>query len=150
MKTLKDVAKQYRKSAAKAIYPGVSYPKYRRSPNSKLKPNPKGQESRAFGTGNLLTRFIQSKENDINRIASKTKSGYQIFLNIAPNGADYGRWVHNGTTRMIARPFAELALDDPAFQSVLDEFLEDEVDKMVDGELEQLDYSFNKSGFSVS
>ncbi len=150
MKTLKDVSKQYRKSAAKAIYPGVSYPRYRRSSKSKLRPNPQGQESRAFQTGNLLTKFIQSPQNSIDKIGSKIQDGFQIVINIAPNGADYGRWVHNGTTRMIARPFGELATEDPDFQEVLDEFLLTQVDVYVDGELDMLDTAFNKAGFSVS
>jgi hypothetical protein len=73
-----------------------------------------------------------------------------VSKNIAPNGADYGRWVHNGTTRMIARPFGELATEDPDFQKVLDEFLLTQVDVYVDGELDMLDTAFNKAGFSVS
>lgn len=151
MKTLQDVAKQYRKSAAKAIYPGLPYSKYRRAMNSPLPPNPGGQGSRAFQTGNLLTKFISSPQNQLNVIGSKIQSGYQFVLDIAPTGAEYGRWVHYGTRRMIARPFAEIGIEeDPDFDTVLDEFLLTETEKMVEGELEQLDDMFNKAGFKVS
>jgi hypothetical protein len=151
MKTLQDVAKQYRKSAAKAIYPGLPYSSYKRAAKSSLPPNPAGQGSRAFNTGNLLTKFISSPQNNINIIGSKVKDGYQFVLDIAPNGAEYGRWVHYGTRRMIARPFVQIGIEeDPDFEKVLDEFLLTETDKMVDGELELIDDMFNKAGWKVS
>jgi hypothetical protein len=138
MTTLQDVAKQYRKSAAQALYPGLPYSGY------------KTGSSRAFKTGNLLTKFLTSPNNDIKRIGSKIKNGYQLVVDIAPTGADYGRWVHNGTRRMNKRPWAELGLEEPKFQKVLDEFLMSEVEKIVDGELEVLDNEFKKAGFKIS
>ena len=150
MKTLKDLAKVYRKSAAEAIYPGLPYPSYKRAPNSPLPENPSGQGSRAFATGNLLTKFITSPQNAINNIASKIGNGYQIVVNVAPEGAEYGRWVHFGTTRMLKRPFAEIATNEPKFVNALNEFMEGESDKMVEGEIEQLDDMFNKAGFTVT
>ena len=150
MKTLNDVAKQYRKSVAKAIYPGVPYTQYKRSKNSKLRPNPPGQGSQAFDTGNLLTKFISDPQNALNRIASKIGGGYQLVVNIAPNGASYGRWVHNGTTRMKKRPYGELGANDADFKAVLDEFLADEVNDVVEGEMEILNEMFNKAGFKVT
>ena len=138
MTTLQDVAKQYRKSAAQALYPGLPYSGY------------KTGSSRAFKTGNLLTKFLTSPNNDITRIGSKIKNGYQLVVDIAPTGADYGRWVHNGTRRMNKRPWAELGLEEPKFQKVLDEFLMSEVEKIVDGELEVLDNEFKKAGFKIS
>lgn len=150
MKELKDLAKVYRKSAAEAIYPGLPYPKYKRAANSPLPENPSGQGSRAFATGNLLTKFITSPQNAIDLIASKIQSGYQIVVNVAPDGAEYGRWVHFGTRRMIARPFAEIATNEPKFLQALDEFSQSESDKMVEGEIEKLDDMFNKAGFKVT
>ena len=145
MTTLQDVAKQYRKSAAQALYPGLPYSGY------------KTGSSRAFKTGNLLTKFLTSPNNDIKRIGSKIKNGYQLVVDIAPTGADYGRWLHSGTrpkspkgTGMKPRPWAELALEEPKFQKVLDEFLMSEVEKIVDGELEVLDNEFKKAGFKIS
>jgi hypothetical protein len=150
MKELKDLAKQYRKSAAEAIYPGLPYPKYKRAPNSPLPPNPPGQGSRAFATGNLLTKFISSPQNALDTLASKIGNGYQLVLNIAPEGAEYGRWVHYGTRRMIERPFGEIATEDVKFQAALDAFLQAESEKMVDGELEKIDDSFNKAGWKIT
>lgn len=150
MKELKDLAKGYRKLAAEAIYPGLPYTKYKRSPNSQLPPNPPNQGSRAFANGNLLTQFISSAENDINKIGSKVGDGYQLVLNIAPSGADYGRWVHYGTRRMIARPFAEIAANDVRFTQLLDEFMQTETEKMVEGELQKIDDTFNKAGWKIS
>ena len=138
MTTLQDVAKQYRKSAAQALYPGLPYSGY------------KTGSSKAFKTGNLLTKFLTSPNNDITRIGAKIKNGYQLVVDIAPQGADYGRWVHNGTRRMNKRPWAELGLEEPKFQKVLDEFLMSEVEKIVDGELETLDGEFKKAGFKIS
>ena len=150
MKTLQDLAKQYRKSAAEAIYPGLPYSKYKRAPKSPLPENPSGQGSRAFATGNLLTKFITSPQNAIDTMASKIANGYQIVVNVAPEGAEYGRWVHFGTRRMIGRPFAEIAATEPKFVSMLDEFMQTESEKMVDGELEKLDDMFNKAGWKIT
>jgi hypothetical protein len=150
MKELKDLAKQYRKSAAEAIYPGLPYPKYQRSSNSLLPPNPPGQGSRAFATGNLLTKFISSPQNAIDTIAAKIGNGYQLVVNIAPEGAEYGRWVHYGTRKMIARPFGEIAAEELKFQAALDAFLDAEVEKEVEGQLEKIDDSFNKAGWKIT
>ena len=150
MKELKDLAKQYRKSAAEAIYPGLPYPKYQRAPKSPLPPNPSGQGSRAFASGNLLTKFISSPQNALESIASKIGNGYQIVVNVAPEGAEYGRWVHYGTRKMIGRPFAEIAAEEPKFLQVLDEFMQTESEKMIDGELEKLDDIFNKAGWKIT
>lgn len=155
MKTLKDLSKQYRKSAAEAIYPGLPYPSYRRSPNSILPENPSGQGSRAFATGNLLTKFISSPTNvpkDIGRkiIDEKGRIVYQLTLDIAPPGASYGFYVHDGTTKMLKRPFAEIAANEPKFVSALDEFMGDKSDEYVTSEVSQMDNMFNKAGFTIS
>jgi hypothetical protein len=150
MKELKDLAKGYRKLAAEAIYPGLPYSKYKRAPKSPLPENPSGQGSRAFASGNLLTQFISSPQNDINKIASKIGNGYQIVVNVAPKGAEYGRWVHYGTRKMIERPFAEIAADSDRFKQLLNGFMETESEKKVDGEIEKLDDMFNKAGFKVT
>lgn len=150
MKDLKDLAKGYRKLAAEAIYPGLPFSKYKRAPKSPLPENPSGQGSRAFASGNLLTKFITSPQNDINKIASKIGNGYQIVVNVAPEGAEYGRWVHYGTRRMIERPFAEIAADSDRFKQLLDGFMETESEKNVDGEIQKLDDMFNKAGFKVT
>jgi|GEM_PF-2918345 len=150
MATLQDLTKQYRKSAAEAIYPGLPYSKYKpRTAFSKRKLE-RGKESRAFETGNLLTKFISSPQNNIQKIGSKVGDGYQIVVNVAPDGADYGRWVHWGTRRMDSRPFAQLGAEEPKFVQKLDEFTSTENEKFIEGELENIDDIYNKAGWKIS
>lgn len=51
---------------------------------------------------------------------------------------------------MIGRPFAEIAATEPKFLATLDEFMQTESEKMVDGELEKLDDMFNKAGWKIT
>ena len=138
MKTLQDVAKIYRKEIGKAIYPGVPYAGY------------KTRSSKAFKTGNLLTSFVKSPQNAPNRIGSKVGGGYQFVVDIAPDGADYGRWVHYGTRRMKARPFAELAAESNDFRAAIDELMVGELDVVAEEMFTALDNEFGKAGFKVS
>ena len=152
---LQDLAKVYRKSAAEAIFPGLTYPSYRRSPNSLLKENPSGKESRAFATGNLLTKFISSPTNlpkEIGKkiIDTKGRIVFQLSLDIAPPGAPYGFYVHEGTTKMLKRPFAELGASEPKFVSAIDEFMGDKSDEYVAGEIDKVDNMFDRAGFTIS
>jgi hypothetical protein len=140
MKTLQDVAKQYKKSVGESIYPGKPYNYGRgKTPTS----------SRAFKTGNLLTKFLKSPQNDANKIGSKIGNGYQFVVDIAPDGAYYGRWVHNGTRRMKARPFGELGANDSLFKAMLDEFMMNEVEKSVEGQLEVIEGEWVRAGFKI-
>jgi hypothetical protein len=138
MATLQDVSKVFRKEVGKAIYPGVPYSKY------------KTRSSRAFKTGNLLTKFISSPQNAINNIGSKIKGGYQFVITIAPDGAEYGRWVHYGTRKMDARPYAEIAAESKPFRDALDELMQGEVEGVVETLFDSLDNEFGKAGFKVS
>ncbi len=88
MKTLQDVAKSFKKAAGKAIYPGVSYSGY------------KTGTSKAFKTGNLLSKFVTSPQNAPNQIGRKTINGFELVLEIGPQGAEYGTYVHYGTSKM--------------------------------------------------
>lgn len=150
MKELKDLARQYRKSAAESIFPGLPYSSYRRSPNSLLKENPSGQGSRAFATGNLLTKFITSPQNAFDKIARKVVNGYELVLDVAPAGAEYGTYVHFGTSKMLPRPFAEIGASEPKFQATLNEFMEGKSDELVAEEVSQIDNMFKKAGFTIS
>jgi hypothetical protein len=150
MKALKELAKQYRKSAAEAIYPGLPYSKYSRSPNSLLPPNPTGQESRAFATGNLLTKFITSPQNALDKIARQIVNGYEIVVQVAPEGAEYGSYVHFGTSKMKARPFAQIGAEDPKFQIQLGVFMQETAGDFVQDEVQQMDNMFKKAGFTIS
>lgn len=143
MKTIQDVAKSFKKAAGKAIYPGVSYTSY------------KTGTSKAFKTGNLLSKFVTSPQNQPNRIARQLFSGpngisYTLVLEVAPQGAEYGAYVHYGTSKMGERPFAELGANDNTFNQTLNEFLSDKIDVVVDGYIGQMDSNFKEAGFTVS
>jgi len=142
MKTLSDVAKAYKKAAGKAIYPGVSYNGY------------KTLSSKAFATGNLLSKFVTSPQNSPDKIGRENKltNGvqYTFVLDIAPTGADYGTYVHYGTSKMKARPFAEIATEDSTFIKVFDEFIEDKVDDVVLDYVGTMDSKWKTAGFEVS
>lgn len=140
MKTLQDVAKSYKKAAGKAIYPGVSYSGY------------KTGTSKAFATGNLLSKFVTSPRNQPNTIGRENKATgeYTFVLDIAPFGAEYGKYVHYGTSKMKERPFGELATKDNAFKQTLEEFIETKADEVVGEYVGQMDSNFEKAGFTVS
>ena len=139
MKTLQDVAKAYKQAAGKAIYPGVSYSGYKNTGTSK-----------AFKTGKLLTSFVTSPNNTPNRIGRKTITGFELILEIGPDKAQYGTYVHYGTYKMQSRPFGELATNDTTFQAVLDEYLSQEVDDFVEEYLGTMDSKWKTAGFEVS
>ena len=142
MKTLQDVAKAYKKAAGKAIYPGSTYTSY------------KTGTSKAFKTGNLLSKFVTSPSNVPNSIGRENKltegTKYTFVLDIAPTGAEYGQYVHYGTSKMGKRPFAELGAESDEFQNALDEFLKDKVDVIATEYLDAIDTQFKKAGFTIS
>ena len=145
MKTLQDVAKAFKQAAGKSIYPGVdsSLAKFRGNRTIKTY-----KQSTAFSTGNLLRNFVT--QNNPATIGRKTIEGFELVLNIAPNGAEYGQYVHYGTSKMGARPFAEIGADDKGFNDILDEFLDEQVDEMIASEVDQMDSQFKKAGFTIS
>lgn len=138
MKTLQDVAKSFKKAAGKAIYPGVPYTGY------------KTGSSKAFRTGNLLSKFVSSPQNAPNQIGRKIINGYQFVLQVGPQGAEYGSYVHYGTRKMNKRPFAEIAANDKEFQIELGLFLQDTAGEFVQEELGAMDALFRTAGFEVS
>lgn len=138
MKTLEDVAKKYKQTAAQAIYPGFPYSSYSKTRSSK-----------AFKTGNLLSKFVSANSNN-SQIGRKIINGFEFTLDIAPDGAKYGQYVHNGTTKMEARPFAEIALEQPSFIQVLNEFIQEQVNNQVELEIQKFNKDLEKAGFTVS
>ena len=142
MKTLNDVAKAYKKAAGKAIYPGSTYTSY------------KTGTSKAFKTGNLLSKFVTSPNNVPNSIGRENKLTkgikYTFVLDVAPTGAEYGQYVHYGTSKMGKRPFAEIGAQSDEFQNALEEFLKDKVDDIATEYLDAIDTQFKKAGFTVS
>jgi hypothetical protein len=139
MKTLKEVSKAYRKELGKAIYPGVPYASYTKTGSSK-----------AFKTGNLLTQILKSPQNNINQIGSKTEKGYKFVVDVAPSGASYGRWVHYGTRKMKARPFAAIGANSKDFRTSIDGLLVGDMDGMVTTMFDEFNNEMGKAGFTIS
>ena len=138
MKTLEDVAKAYKQAAGKAIYPGVTYTGY------------KTGTSKAFKTGNLLSSFVTSPNNAPNRIGRKTVTGFELVLEVGPDKAKYGTYVHYGTYKMQSRPFAELATEDKQFQIELGLYLQDLAGDFVQDYMGAMDSEWKSAGFEVS
>jgi hypothetical protein len=116
MPTLKDIAKQI---------------------SSLAQLNLQRQPTRAIDTGNLL-KTVASYNTPL-RMVKEIKTGdqysFEIELDYAPPGAEYGKFVNDGTYKMAARPFADNAINDPTVLSMLDQYYEDVVDKLVIGNL---------------
>jgi HK97 gp10 family phage protein len=89
--------------------------------------------TKAYKTGNLYRNI--GSYNTPNRVLGNTKIGkqrkklqdvhYGIELNLVynPPGADYGKYVEEGTSKMDARPFAEEAMNDPSIIRSIEEYL---------------------------
>ena len=137
IKTLNDLAVKYRDSALNAINPGVPYSKY------------KTNSSKAYKTGNLYNKVAQSNTPQT-MVKPFGKEGFQLVLNVAPQNADYGSYVHYGTRKMNKRPFGELALENPEFQILLAKVMGEKVDDNVGEYMENVDDQFSKVGFKVS
>ena len=138
MKTLQDVAKSFKQAAGKAIYPGVTYPAY------------KTRSSKAFKTGNLLSKFVSDPNNNPNKIGRKTINGFELVLTVGPQGAEYGTYVHFGTRKMGERPFAEIGSRDKNFQTELGLFLTEQAGDFVEDYMGSMDSEWKKAGFEVS
>ena len=136
-KSLNDLAIKYRDSALDAINPGVPYSKY------------KTKTSKAYKTGNLYNRVAQSNTPQT-MVKPFGEDGFQIVLNVAPNGADYGSYVHYGTKNMKKRPFGQLGLENPEFAQLFEKVVGEKVDEKVEEYMDTIDDQFKKSGFTVS
>jgi hypothetical protein len=137
-KSLKDVAKVYKDKSLQAINPGVPYKQY------------KTGSSKAYKTGNLFSNIASS--NRISNIFKKDKKTDKIVFSfdVAPRGAEYGKYVHNGTWKMKKRPFAEIAAESPEFKAALDGYINTNV---VAGKLDaffsNIDEEMEKVGVKV-
>jgi hypothetical protein len=123
MAELVDVAKTWKKKSAQAIYPGIDSALAKFTGKRSIK---NFKKSTAFKTGNLLTKFVQSN-SDNSMIATKMRSAsfftYELVLDIAPTGAEYGKYVHNGTRKMGERPYAKIGAQQPEVKQIIDDFL---------------------------
>lgn len=137
MATIQDVAKTYIKSVGKAIMPGVPYSGY------------KTGSSKAFKTGKMLASIVST--NSPQKVAQKSKKGWKLVLDLElPSPKNYAVYVHYGTYKMKARPFGELATQDPAFELILNEYFQNESLKLVEDLLQPIDTQFKSAGFKVS
>lgn len=95
------------------------------------------QPTRAIDTGNLLRKVkaANTPAKMIKELKTKDDYSFEIELDYAPNGAEYGVFVNDGTSKMAARPFADNAINDPSVQSMLNQYYEELVDKMVIGNI---------------
>jgi hypothetical protein len=95
------------------------------------------QPTRAIKTGNLLRKVkaANTPNKMVKEIKTKDSYSFEIELDYAPKGAEYGVFVNDGTSKMAARPFADNALNDPTVESMLNQYYEDMVDKMIIGNI---------------
>lgn len=99
-----------------------------------------GWKKPPYKTGNLYNR-VGSFNNASNMILvrsprSTTKlkipnQSFSVALQYAPPGAQYGKFVEEGTSKMAARPFAESAANDPLLKRAIDDAIKGIVDNTI-------------------
>lgn len=142
MKTVEDIAKIWKKKSAEAIFPGVdsSLATFRGKRSIK-----NFKQSTAFRTGNLLRQFVsENANNSFTKIKLKNGESYELVLRIAPKGAFYGRFVHNGTVKMGARPFVEIGGQSQEVQDTVKEFLDSLPITELEKQKEKLKQTFSR------
>ena len=130
MRTVEDIASIWKKKAAEAIYPGLksNLVTFRTRPLSK-----------AFRTGNLLRQFVkENRNNTFTKVKLKNQESFEMVFNIAPRGAFYGRFVHNGTVKMGARPFVKIGGDSKEVQDAVQEFMDSLPQKALEEQTEKI------------
>lgn len=93
--------------------------------------------TRAIDTGNLLRTVASynTPQRMVKEIKTSDQYSFEIELDYAPPGAEYGKYVNDGTYKMDARPFATNAMNDPTVLAMLDDYYSDVVDKLVIGNI---------------
>ena len=69
-------------------------------------------------TGNLKKQL--QRANTPSQVLNESKNGFSFEINYAPPGAEYGKFVEEGTVKMKKRPFAEEAANDPLLKRQID------------------------------
>mgnify|MGYP003136808271 FL=1 len=134
MKTLKDIAGIYKSETIKAIRQGPT---------------------KAFKTGNLYRNVDQSNKASSMVIKQKGprkgEQKYSFKINVSPQGAPYGKFVHGGTSKMRARPYAKVGASSPLFKKAMDEFMNGQSEITLDGIFAEIDKKWTSvDGLSVS
>ena len=95
------------------------------------------QPTRAIDTGNLLKKVksANTPAKMVKELKTKDDYSFEIELDYAPAGAEYGQYVNDGTSKMAARPFADNAINDPSVAAMMNQYYEDMVDKLVIGNI---------------
>ncbi len=135
MKTLKDVAKVYKDQALKAINPGVPFKGY------------KTGTSKAYKSGKLYKEV--ASRNRIQTMVTEDKRG-NITFKLNFQLPDYAKYVHFGTKKMKARPFAQLAAQSPEFIKIKDEVMNEKSAEVLDDIFEDLDKIWKAGGDNLS
>lgn len=120
MKTLKDVAGLFKTLAQSYMINGPWRPAYKT-----------GNLYRTVGDYNSASQMIKEEEGR-----------YTLVLNYAPPGAEYGKFVEEGTRYMEARPFAQYAANDATLKSLIDEFIIGKLEKEAEKVGAQIDVRF--------
>jgi hypothetical protein len=120
MKTFKDVAGLFKTLAQTYMVSGPWRPAYK--------------------TGNLYKRV--GDFNTANQMLREEEGKYTIVLNYAPPGAEYGKFVEEGTRYMDARPFAQFASQDATLKSLIEEVIKNNLRKEAEKVGTQLDIKF--------
>ena len=142
MKELRDVAKVYKDKALQAINPGVPYKKY------------KTGSSKAYKTGKMYKSI--ASQNRIQTMFQKDKKTGKISFTFNFSAPDYAKYVQYGTrnkdgsVRMGARPFAQIAAESPEFVKAKNELLGKEAELLLDGVFENLDKMWEAGGDNLS
>ena len=108
----------------------------------------------AYKTGNLYKR-VGSYNNIDNMVTKRPSRGknklkldredINISLSFAPPGALYGRFVHDGTKYMDARPFAQEAAKDKRMQTAIDKAMKGVIrDNVIPDIRKRIDKAFKK------
>jgi hypothetical protein len=99
-----------------------------------------GWKKPPYDTGNLYNRIgsFNKASNMIlvrnPRSSTKLKipnPSFSIALQYAPDGAEYGEWIEEGSSKMDARPFAQSAANDPLLRRAIDNAMKSVVDNNI-------------------
>ena len=99
-----------------------------------------GWKKPQYKTGNLYNR-VGSFNNASNMILVGSpgtttelkipNQSFSVSLQYAPDGAFYGKFVEEGTSKMEGRPFAESAANDPLLKRTIDNAIKGVIDKNI-------------------